>query len=355
MVETEVPAAGLRLSFLSDMTESHMLEWMKKALEGNLSPLILPPGDYPSTELASIPRELKGDTLSRYRTVLTLLLKEFAEDLSSWNAEASDELIALAGLLGSSALPGRDPWDLGLSFSLAPLVDHRAQWFDESFPEDRRLRILALLAGGSELFGSTFWKGIGLRRVEYRCVAWRGMLRDADWSEACAWMAVLPDDERSLETLRYYIRYAALRILRDEAGVLRRNMQNALPKVRERVKILVIEEAAKVGVDLRKREEAPPKIMRALGRWLEDAVQSQALKPATVLHLKSAMDFAARQGDLESPIEAVGFAENYLRTRCAQDSEELRIVEGNQRDRLNAVKTGYVPSRIAQQSVLAEA
>ena len=224
-----------------DMNVPEAAAWLRRALAGEPGPWQFLPGELPAAALASLPQHVTVRQADRMESALTLLLRIFAEQPETWKDAEAKELLSLASLLGSAALPGHRPWGLALGLSLKPLVEWRRDVF-EQMPLNRRLSILVLLATGDISIGSNLWEDLGAQ-PDYRLVAWRGLLR-ADWTRACAFLPLLLDDAR----LRYHVRRAVELMQADESGQRRKEMEAALPKAVPAVAELIQKEAAKAGI-----------------------------------------------------------------------------------------------------------
>ncbi|HEV7404952.1 MAG TPA: hypothetical protein VGO11_18560 [Chthoniobacteraceae bacterium] len=182
---------------------------------------------------------------TRFQTALTLLLKRFASQPTAWPAGEVEQLLALADALGTRAMPGREPWDLGLEFSLKPLVESRPADFD-ALPIRLRLNTLALLGANPCTLPGEFWQRLYDRDPEYRPAAWRGMLR-CDWSRACRCLSTYPPSETALRPLVHHARYAMQRIQKDESGHLRLQFSQGLGAAHGRVRQVIEREAERLG------------------------------------------------------------------------------------------------------------
>jgi hypothetical protein len=278
-------------------------------------------------------------------------------------------------LLGTRALPGCEPWELGLAFSLKPLIESRPIVFD-GLPAQLRLRMLALLGANPCTLSGEFWERLYHRRPEYQSPAWRGMLR-VDWDRACAHLADFPHDDSALRSLRHHARFALQRIQKDETGHLRIGFSRAIRTAHPAVRTVIEEEARKMGVSLAQSglglnrplvdwvcywldlepdpDEAAP-VRDANGTTVDDQCLANLVgilekveefdKPvATKINDGVAIDFSIK--------EAFGVAENSLRYHYGEGTRELELLEMARARPLQDGET-IARARALQESEMAE-
>lgn len=199
----------LGIRTIASMNEDEFTHWLRKSLSNGPHPFKTAPDDYNATALSELPSLLPIDLSIRFRTSLSNLLVSFSSRPSDWREEETEELLVLASLIGTNAVPGREPCDLGFTISIAQLVSSKWEAFTK-LSNKIQARVLGLLRSGPIHLHPAFWMKLSKRsRMEYATVAWRGLLRD-DWLTACSRiLCKIPDTDSSRRAIKNHAVFAA--------------------------------------------------------------------------------------------------------------------------------------------------